>query len=521
MPDSTFDGLLLAIDAGGSVVKATAFDLAERRNITVSRPVPPTHPAPGRSERDPEQLWAATASCIREVLARVDGGPQRIVAVGLTAHGNGLYLVDSAGQPTRAAIMAADTRAASLVRRWAADGLEELLRARSWNGLWAGQPGPILSVLAATEPDVLGSARAALSCKDYLWAKLTGVVETELTAASAGGLYDSTAWAAADGDEALGVSAPAVDAFGLQRWRHLLATPIAPETIRDLTREAAEATGLPVGTPVVAGVVDNAAVQHGSGVFDGSAICVGAGTWSINQVLVPMEVAADQAALIRPYAANIALDQTALLCEASPTSASNLDWAINQAIRGHKTDDNMLGLDVYDAQMRREGKRARRLNDPMFLPFVDGSRADSGARGAWLGLSSATGEDDLLGAVVEGICFEHRRHVDRLQATLPAPLPVRLSGGATKSDLWCRRFADTLGVPVQVSPVAQLGSVCAAAMAGVSAGVFRDVSHGVTSLNPAWLMYTPDPTSQDFIENRYARYTHVAELLDRMPWEES
>ena len=121
--------------------------------------------------------------------------------------------------------------------------------------------------------------------------------------------------------------------------------------------------------------------------------------------------------------------------------------------------------------------------------------------------------------MIEGICWEHRRHVERLQSALPAPLPVRLSGGATRSPVWCQRFADSLGVPVQVSPVAELGSVCAAAMAGVAVGVFADVPDGVDELNPSWDSYEPDPVSRDFQSARYGRYCDLASHFDKLPWE--
>ncbi len=511
---------LLAIDAGGSVAKATLFDLTGGGSRTCSRSVPLTRPAPGQNERDAELLWSATVDCVREVLADLDGGPQRVLAVGFTGHGNGLYLVDSRGLPTRNAIMAADTRAAAAVRGWVAAGLADELQARSWNGLWAGQPGPILAALVDTEPEVLGRSHAVVSCKDYLRGRLTGVVRTELSDASAGALYDNTAWAAAGGAAPLGLSEPAVEAFGLSAVRHLLLTPIGSQELGEVSPVAAAQTGLPVGTPVVAGLVDNAALHHGSGVFDGSEICAGAGTWSVNQVLVAAGDATMDSVLgaIRPTAANIALGGLALLCEASPTSASNFDWALTRAITATSGRDQAEGRDIYRARLDREGGRRQRVDDPMFLPFLDGSRADAGARGAWVGLSSSTGEDELLGAVVEGICLEHRRHIERLQAAMPQRLPVRLSGGATKSEVWCQRFADVLGVPVQVSPVSELGSVCAAALAGVGVGVFPDVAQGVEQLNPAWRLFEPDPASADFVAARYERYCQVAGVLGELPW---
>lgn len=513
--------LLLAVDAGGSVVKATIFDVGSRRHLTRARVVPLSRPRPGHTERDPHVLWDLTVQCVREALSSVDD-PARVAAIGFTGHGNGVYLVDRRGLPVRPAVMAADTRAARAVRRWQAEGLADVLQARSWNGLWAGQPGPILSCLATSEPEVLERAHALVSCKDYLRGRFTGMVETELSDASAGGLYDNTGWAGAAGTAELEVNEHAIQAFGLARFRGLLRTPIAPSEIREVSAEAAVATGIPAGTPVVAGLVDNAALHHGSGVFDGSQICVGAGTWSVNQVLIPAPQATMDQALgqILPTAANIALGGMALMCEASPTSASNFDWALTRAVTRLAIADQDRGVDPYAAQLDREGRRARRIDDPLFLPFVDGSRTDAAARGAWVGLSASHGEDELLGAVVEGICYEHRRHIERLQTALPSQLPVRLSGGATKSDVWCQLFADCLGVSVQVSPVSELGSVCAAALAGVEVGLFADVREGVGDLNPDWQVYDPEPDRTEHVTARYDRYRQVARLLDSVPWTE-
>lgn len=513
--------LLIAIDAGGSVVKATVFDVTAGTATTAARSVPVDRPAPGQNERDGNALWAATVDCVRELLRLPDVRAERVLAVGFTGHGNGLYLVDANGQPTRAAVLAADTRAAAAVRRWVAAGWAERLQAHSWNGLWAGQPGPILATLAAHEPEVFASTYAALSCKDYLRARLTGLVQTELSDASAGGLYDNTSWAANPSGE-LRLNEAAVTAFGLEGLRHLLLPPIPSDSLVELSAAAAAETGLIAGTPVVAGVVDNAALHHGSGVFDGSEICVGAGTWSVNQVLVRALDATMESVLgaIRPTAANIALGGLALLCEASPTSASSFDWAISRALTATSAADRAAGLDIYRARLEREGSRRQRLDDPMFLPFLDGSRADAGARGAWVGLSSSNAEDELLGAVLEGICLEHRRHIERLQAAMPQRLPVRLSGGATKSPVWCQRFADVLAVPVQISPVTEPGSVCAAALAGVGVGAFPDVASGVQTLNPTWQVFDPDPATGEFVAARYERYCTVAGLLDRLPWED-
>jgi sugar (pentulose or hexulose) kinase len=75
-----------------------------------------------------------------------------------------------------------------------------------------------------------------------------------------------------------------------------------------------------------------------------------------------------------------------------------------------------------------------------------------------------------------------------------------------------------LGVPVHVSPVSELGSVCAAALAGVGVGAFSDVAQGVELLSPDWRLFEPDPAAADFVAARYQRYCQVAGVLGELPW---
>ncbi|GGC16009.1 carbohydrate kinase [Cellulomonas carbonis] len=500
--------MILGIDVGGSFAKATAFDLGTGTGVTRGRAVPPQHPAPGHNEREPLAVWFQVADLVHEVVSALPAGA-RITAVGVTGHGNGLYLVDRKGQPTRPAVMASDTRAADLVAAWIADGVEERLRPVTWNRLWPGQPGPVLAWLARNEPSVVARSAAALMCKDFIRAQLTGRVATERTDASCSGLYDNAA-----GE----TSTDVLLALGLEAYGDLVPEVLGSDAVvGEVTPEAAEVTGLPVGTPVVGGLVDNVALHLGSGVLDSRSLCVAAGTWSVNQLLVPdeeMVPAQRLSAAAAPFAAcTAATPGAALLIEASATSASTLAWAVDQVTTGLRPQAERSGSDVFELALRRVAARAPQDDDPFFLPFLDGSRDDPQARGAWLGLSSWNDETALLGAVVEGVCLEHRRHVDRLSPRSDA-LPLRLSGGAARSAAWAQRFADTTRRPVEVSSSQELGAVGVAVIAGVGAGVFGSAAEGAAALDRTWTVFTPDDDAVAHFERRYARYLDYVDRLD-------
>jgi L-xylulokinase len=498
--------VILGLDIGGSVVKATAFDLSAAQSVTRSRPVPVVHPGPGENERDARALWHAVADVIHEV---VDALPVSTwVAVGITAHGNGLYLVDGRGRPTRAAIMASDTRATGLVRRWVEAGVKDALAPLTWNRLWPGQPGPILAWLQEHEPDALTDAEHALMCKDFVRAQLTGAVATEVTDQSCNGLYDNAGRRYCD---------EAFEALGIADQRRLMLPPGGSREIGgEVTREAAELTGIPAGTPVFNGVVDNVALQLGSAGLDTSTICVAAGTWSVNQLLVRREEMTLSGSLgaVDPFAACEAADPSmGLLIDASPTSAGTLAWALDHAVRSIGIQARHTGVDVFELALRRVATLAPQADDPMFVPYLDGSRDHPAARAAWFGLSSGHGEDELLGAVIEGVCLEHRRHIERLTSDR---LRVRLSGGAARSATWVQRFADVTACSVATSSSQELGAVGAAVIAGVGAGLFSTLEYGLEQLGPTWDAIHPDPDMVDHYEHRYRRYCEVADWTARM-----
>lgn len=510
MPEPS--GVVVGVDAGGTNVKATAFDLDTGTSCTASRAVDIERPHPGYAERDADVLWHATAAVIREALDGLEAGAERVRVVGVTGHGNGAYLVDAEGRPTRAAIQASDTRAGSLVRRWIAEGVDEQLRPFVWNGMWPGQPGPILAWLIAHEPDVVAKSSALLMCSDFLRGRLTGELTAEITSWSCNGLVDPSKREFCD---------EALDAYGIAGQRKLLAPLVRPEEIvGTITEEASTETSIPAGVPVTAGAVDNVALHLGSGVLDGCRVVVGAGTWSINQLLVPAERMRMDGELgsVHPSSACIAIPETmAMLIEASATSASAFGWLLTNVLKdfGNHSDDPRA--DRYAAALTAIDERGPDPEGPIFVPHLDGSRDFSTARGAWVGLSSSHDDVDMARAVVEGICFEHRRHVDRLSRALRGPVPLRLAGGASRSPIWAQMFADVTGRAIEVCGQEELGAVGAAVIAGTSIGVFESLDDGLSRLNPDHSAYFPSTERERMYDDRYHRYLHFATLLEADP----
>jgi sugar (pentulose or hexulose) kinase len=110
------NGYLLGVDAGHTVTKAAIFDTRGRSVGNAARTTHTITRHPHWQERDMDELWESTAAAITDALADAGISPAEVLGVGISAHGDGLYLVNAVGRPVRAAILATDTRRCRLLR---------------------------------------------------------------------------------------------------------------------------------------------------------------------------------------------------------------------------------------------------------------------------------------------------------------------------------------------------------------------------------------------------------------------
>jgi L-xylulokinase len=286
----------------------------------------------------------------------------------------------------------------------------------------------------------------------------------------------------------------------------------------EVTRAAAEATGLRAGTPVVAGAHDVAAAALGIGAADPGAVSVVMGTFSINQVVADAPVTDPrwQARTFVRGGRGLALgpDQQGgvrqwLHMSTSPTGAANLEWAVRQLGPWRSA-----GVPDHDAAVR-EAMASPADGAPVYLPFLYGSPHGTGLGAAFAGLRGEHGRPDLLRAVLEGVVLGHRWHVDALAERFPVRArPARLSGGGARSPAWSQLLADALGTPVEVTDATESGSRGAALLAGIGAGVYESPAAATAAAVRVVRRYEPDPAGAARLDERYARYRAVAAALE-------
>ena len=104
---------VLAIDQGTTSTRALLFDEGARIVAVAQEPFEQHFPRPGEVEHDPEDLWTTTVSTVRAVLAKADGGPEAIAAIGIANQRETVLVWERAtGRPIHRAIVWQDRRTA-------------------------------------------------------------------------------------------------------------------------------------------------------------------------------------------------------------------------------------------------------------------------------------------------------------------------------------------------------------------------------------------------------------------------
>jgi L-xylulokinase len=484
---------LLGLDAGNTVIKAVLFDTEGRQLAACGIDGQSSTPTPGHVERDLCELWRNAGEAIRACVEEAGIDPSRIAAIGCAGHGNGLYLLDRADKPL-AGIQSIDTRAAGLAEELAAQHAEAL-HAICLQEPWPSQTPVLLAWMRRERPEIYARAGTVLMCKDFITLKLTGRKVSEISDMSGAGLLrmpDCTY------DGAL------LDLYGLADARHLLPRLIDPADIAGtVTEEAAAQTGLAEGTPVIGGFFDVIASALGSGVVAPGEASIIAGTWSINQVVSRAPVTDRRVFMVSGFGPGRFMNM-----ENSATSASNLEWYVREFIeRGTHHDDPFAQCN------ERVGDITPRHDDPMFHPFLYGSRLGAGHRAGFYGVGGWHGEGHLLRALFEGVMFEHRRHVEVLEEAGVNVERAVLSGGGSRSPHWPQIFADGLGIEITVAEARETGALGAAIGAAIAAGIHPDYEAALAAMTRPLKRYVPNPDMQTHYDRRFGLYR---ELVDRM-----
>ena len=395
----------VAVTADGRVLGRGAESLASRRED-------------GRHEQDPRDWWDALAQACRAALTDVD--PRRVRAVATDSTSGTVLLVDRHGDPLTAALMYDDGRASDQALR--ANEVGQALWSRLGYRMQAGWGLPKLLWLAEHERQLLPHARLAHQA-DYITRRLVGRdVPTDSSHALKTG-YDllEGCW-----------PREVLDGLGVP-------AEVMPDVVRSGSRlggiceEAAQATGLPEGAAVIAGMTDSCAAQIAAGALED-------GNW--NSVLgTTLALKGASADLVRD-------PNGTLYCHAAPDGG----WLPGGA---SSTGAGILSSTFPERDLDDLGRQAAEHEDTSVLAYPLDGRGErfpfDAAEAEGFVLGRPDDEAEHFAALLQGLAFIERLcfdYVDLLGAAVEGQ--VTLTGGATRGGYFNQLRADVLGRPVRL-----------------------------------------------------------------------
>ncbi len=443
--------MLLGLDIGTGSCKA----LLLSEDGTVLREASATYavnaPQPGYAETNPEDWFHAIVKTTQEIVGNknTEKKATEITAIGLSGQMHGLVFTDANGQALHNAILWADARASQELKTY--QQLSANTQARLKNPIVAGMMGPSLLWFKKHQANIFFKSRWALSPKDWLRMHLTGTANSEPSDASATLLYDiaQDTW-----DNTLIAE--------LELRQDMFAPVVASTQIcGTLTASAATALGLQAGIPVVAGGADTAVAMLGAGLIIDGELQLSIGTGA--QIVAPTHQL-HSGRSTHLYRSVISKNSDAGLPMHYAMAAMQNAGLVLEWVR------KIFGVSWQDMYQQAFSVQSDGL---IFLPYVSGERTphlNPNARGAWLGLSLAHNQSQMLRAAFEGVAFAIRDGLDALN--IGNKNALRLVGGGSLQTAWRQLLSDVLERPLLAYEISSASARGAALLAGIGTGLY-------------------------------------------------
>jgi xylulokinase len=485
--------VLLGIDIGTGSTKGVLVDISG--NVLASETIAHSMdlPRPGWAEMDAEATWWAEVCAVARRLTGQTPSGARLAAACVSGVGPCLVLCDEALRPLRPAILyGVDTRATAEIDSLTAEFGADAILDQAGTALSSQAVGPKLEWVRRHEPEVFEKAAGWYGSNSYIAAKLTGeYVMDHHTASQCDPLYTTRAFEWND------------------RWAqricgHLpLPRLVWPaEVVGTVHAEAADATGIPVGTPIAAGTVDAYAEAFSVGVrHPGDQMLMYGSTMFLVQI-------------IDNYYSDPVLWTTAgvereslALAAGTSTAGSLIGWL--QSVTGGADFDTLMA-EAHAVPPGSEGLLA--------LPYLAGERTpvfDPQARGVFAGLTLRHGRGHLFRAAYEGIAFGIRQILERFDDAHAGRRTVAVGGGL-RSPVWAQAVSDVTG-RTQMVPEQAIG-------ASYGDALLAAVGAGLVPADTDWAKIareiSPDPRLRDLYDDLYATwlqlYPSTREVVHRL-----
>lgn len=418
---------VLAFDCGTTAVKAVVIDFDGTVICDAKADYPLIQLHPGWAEQDPEILWAAICATSKAVVGKagIDGG--QVIGLVFAAPWKNIIPISADGQVLRNSIIWMDARASDQAAR---------LNDAAGSFVGTGQEyWPRLMWVKEQEPEIWAKAKKILGLNSFFKWKATGQMATEPS------------------DDFIHAHNPAIQAYynkvlqaaGLEEnLEKFPPMKLSTDEVGKLTDQAASQMGLVAGIPVFGGFGDLPAITIGTGCCQDGMVHIyfGTSSWLVDILRERKENYAPQYFTFDPtHEGGLFALQTGCLA---------YDWAVEQFYHAER---QFLGDRIF-AYVDQDLKEIPAGSENLIAThWLNGELPplSKNAKAVFFNVTSNHDRRHMVHAIMESICYTHRRYLDQYEQTNQKKLSsIRVVGGGAVSDLWMQMLADVLQITVEV-----------------------------------------------------------------------
>lgn len=460
---------LMGIDEGSQSAKITIFDIEGNIVCEGKAPLRPYNlPKPGYVEHPDDDWWDAICKASKNCMAKFEGDPKDIVGIGLcTIRCCRAYLKEdgSLAQP-----------------------------ALSWMDIRLSQP------YTHENPDV----KYIVASSGYITHRLTGEKKDTIANYEYGWPVDVDNWKWSDNPEAY-------KATGMPK--EMLFDLVMPGDILGyVTEEAAKATGLPAGVPVVATSNDKAVEGLVTGCMGDSTVCISLGTYTSAMMEGKENLKGTSYAWPK-----FSCMPNKYLYDSNGIRRGmwTVSWYRDILGEGYAklaeekgmSPEEALGLEAEKVSVGSDGLMTV-LN---WLANVDARYQ----KGIMIGFDGRHTRGHIYRSILEAVAMTMKGHVSDMCNEVGTTIEkLIITGGGSNSDLFMQIFADVFNIPVvrnEVNGAAGLGSaICAAVAANVYDSFESAVEHMVRIKDT----FTPIAENAEIYSKMIPVYSEITKYTD-------